>query len=309
MVDVAEVLNAVGVPWPDADTGKAREAGQAWKSLGAAAQAARDQGNNPANVLCANNTGKAMSAFSDYWNEFGGTGKNANLEVLVGCCNAMSDACDKFADAVDKAKSDLEEKAAEIGAAIGGGILLTVFTAGMSDAAASGVVAAIVPEAWAALTLLGTTLGEIATTVLGGAMLGFADAAMEQVTKNLVQLGFGEKASGPNWAELGQGVAVGSFAGFMGNTVVGAASGTTATASSAVSDDVAVIAPRLPGLVNAIPDAVNTPAGKALIDLSSKVTAQEAMSAAQGKPIDAPPVQTVIGELLDSKIESAAASD
>jgi hypothetical protein len=309
MVDVAEVLNAVGVPWPDADTDKAREAGQAWKSLGVAAQSALDQGNSAANVLCANNTGKAMSAFSDYWDEFGGTGKNANLAVLVGCCEAMSDACDKFADAVDKAKSDLEEKAAEIGAAIGGGILFTVFTAGMSDAAASGVVAAIVPEAWATLTLLGTTLGEIATTVLAGAMLGFADAAIEQVTKNLIQLGFGEKVSAPNWSELGQGVAVGSLAGFLGNTMVGAASGTSATEGAAVSDDVAVIAPRLPGLVNAIPDAVNTPAGKALIDLSSKVTAQEAVSAAQGKPIETPSVQTVVGELLDSKIEAAAESD
>ncbi len=155
MVDVAEILNAVGVPWPDADTDKARQAGEAWKNLGTAAQAALDQGNNAANVLCANNTGKAMSAFSDYWNEFGGSGRTANLEVLVGCCNAMSDARDKFADAVDKAKSDLEEKAAEIGAAIGGGVILTVFTAGASDAAASGVVAAIVPEAVATVELLG----------------------------------------------------------------------------------------------------------------------------------------------------------
>jgi hypothetical protein len=309
MVDVAEVLNAVGIPWPDADTGKARQAGQDWKGLGMAAQAALDQGNNAANVLCANNTGQAMAAFSQYWDEFGGTGKTANLEVLVGCCNAMSEACDNFADAVDKAKSDLEEKAAEIGAAIGGGIALTLFTAGMSDAAASGVVAAIVPEAWAAVSLLGTTVGEIASTILGGAMLGFADTAMEQVTKNLVQLGFGEKVTGPDWSEIGQGVAIGSVAGFLGKTVVGAASGATASASSSVSDDVAVLAPKLPGMVNAIPDAVNTPAGKALIDLSSKVTAQDAVTAAQGKPIDAPSVQTIIGELLDSKIEAAADSD
>lgn len=132
---------------------------------------------------------------------------------------------------------------------------------------------------------------------------------MEQVTKNLVQLGFGEKVTGPDWSEIGQGVAIGSVAGFLGKTVVGAASGATASASSSVSDDVAVLAPKLPGMVNAIPDAVNTPAGKALIDLSSKVTAQDAVTAAQGKPIDAPSVQTIIGELLDSKIEAAADSD
>ncbi|HEX3778311.1 MAG TPA: hypothetical protein VHX38_01470 [Pseudonocardiaceae bacterium] len=308
MVDVAEVLNAVGVPWPDANTEKATDAANAWKALGAAAQTALEEGNNAANVLCANNTGQAMTAFSQYWDEFGGTGKAANLQVLVGCCNAMAQACNQFENAVTTARKDLAEKAAEITAAVGGGVLLTLVTAGFSDAAASAAVAAIVPEAVATFTLLGATVADIAGTVLAGAAMGLLETTMAQVTTAAIQLGFGQKPTMPTTLDEVNALVVGGFTGPIGAGIAGSAKAGTAAAAAGLSDDISVVAPKLPGLMNSLPDAVDTPAGKALVDLVSKTTASGMVNIAENKDPEMPSTEEVVGAMLDSKIESAADS-
>ncbi len=299
--------NEFGIPWPDADSGRARQAAEAWKALGGAAQAAMDQGNNAANVLCANNTGKAMSAFSGYWDEFGGRSSSANLPVLVSCCTAMANACDQFADAVDKAKHDIEEKAVEIGAAIGGGLILTLFTAGISDAAAEGVVAALVPEAIASFELLGTTVAAMATTVLSGAALGLLEATVAQVTSVVTKLGFGDTPKMPTMSDEISALVAGGITGSLGAGLTNSAK--AGTAAAGLADDVNVVAPQLPKLLNSLPDAVDTPAGKALVDLVSKTEAQGIVNAAQGKSPEMPSTEEVVGALLDSKIEAAAESD
>ena len=38
MVSFAEALNRCGIPWPDADTDKARQAADAWRALASAAE-------------------------------------------------------------------------------------------------------------------------------------------------------------------------------------------------------------------------------------------------------------------------------
>jgi hypothetical protein len=173
----------------------------------------------------------------------------------------------QFAAAVDKAKHDLEEKATEIAAAIGGGVLLTIFTAGFSDAAASAAVAAIVPDAVASFALLGTTVADVAGTVLAGAAMGLLETTMAQVTTAITQLGFGDKPSMPTTLDEVNALVVGGLAGPLSAGMVGSAKAGTAAAAAGLSDDISVVAPELLSLMNSLPDAVDTPAGKALVDL------------------------------------------
>jgi hypothetical protein len=51
----------------------------------------------------------------------------------------------------------------------------------------------------------------------------------------------------------------------------------------------------------AIPDALNTPAGKALLDLASA----SAATVFTGQHADPPSVEDILGEVLDTKTESA----
>lgn len=304
MTSAASILNDFGIPWPDANTANTREAADAWAQLASAAEDAMSQGNGSARSLCANNTGAAMDAFSQYWDSIGGSGKTAKLPLLIECCQQMAQVCTEFANTVDEVKRKLEETAAEMAAAIAGGAVLTFFTLGVSDAVGDAAAAALVPAALGSIEVLGVTLEDLIAALIGGAAMSTLDAMFEQLTSASVKAAFGDPQDsvGSSASEVAWATVLGGIGGAIGTSVAGA----TATAANALgatyAQELSSLDSQLPGMVAAIPAALDTPAGKALLNLASA----SAATAVTGQPADPPSVEDILGEVLDSKIESAA---
>lgn len=301
MTSVASILNDVGVPWPDANTGNAREAAAAWTQLANTAEDALSRAGGIARSLCANNTGPAMDAFGQYWDAIGGSGQTAKLPLLIECCREMAKVCGRFADAVDAAKTKLEETAAEIAAALAGGAVFTLITFGASDVIGDAAAAALVPVALGAIEVLGVTLEELIAALAGGAAMGTLDAMFEQLTSASVAAAFGDTQDPASATDVAWAAALGGIGGVIGTGVAGA----TTTASNALgatyAEELSSLDSRLPGMIAAIPDALDTPAGKALIDLGSA----SAANAVTGQSTDPPSVEEILGEVMDAKIEAA----
>lgn len=317
-MDVASVLNRFGIPWPDADSDKARQAASAWTAIANAANDALGKSSTAVSELAANNSGPAMEAFSQYWTQVGGTpdecttaDAKAMLPVLIQAADALASACHDFAQAVDDAKRKLEEVAAEIGTAIIAGGVATLFTAGLSDLIGAGVSAGLVAAGMDAITILGTSLDTIVTGLATGAVAGGVDAILDAGLTGGVKADLGDTASGEDnmFGNLIKGVALGAVTGGAGKMVEGATQTAADATLTHLPDSVAALVPDLPTVIAAIPEAATTPAGQALTKLTTEYAAKSAVNAPQGKDTDSPTVQEILGEVLDSKIEGAAEPD
>ena len=314
-MSVASILNDFGIPWPDADTGKARDAAAAWKALGSAAEDALGRTSSAAASLSAHNTGPAMDSFNEYWGGIGGPSDactvgppTAMLPLLIEACDALSTACTNFANAVDETKSKLEEIAAELATAVTAGALATVFTLGISDAVSAGVSTALIGTALGSIELLGTTIADIVATMAVGAIFGAVDDLLDTGLSNGVKVQLGGTASTPlqEGISLLDSVLIGGLSGGVG-TVVADGVKTVAVAGLAnLPDTVSTVIPDLPLILASLPDATESTAGKVLISLSSDYAASKAVNGVQGNPTDLPNLQDLLGEILDAKIEGAA---
>jgi hypothetical protein len=314
-MSTASILNDFGIPWPDADTGKARDAAKAWTAIANAATDALSQTSSAAAALSAHNTGPAMDSFNQYWEGIGGTpdactvaGDKAMLPVLIEACNALSTACTNFADAVDETKSKLEETAGEIAAAITAGAVATFFTIGISDAVSTLATGALVGTAVGDVALLGTTVAEIVGTMAVGAVFGVVDNIMETGLSNGIKVDLGEDPEGPGEAGLSllDSILIGGLTGGIGTVATDGVKTIAPIALASLPDDVSTVIPNLPAILAALPDATESTAGKVLIKLSSEYAAGNVVNGVQGKPTDAPTLQELMGEILNAKIEGAA---
>jgi hypothetical protein len=125
--------------WPDADTGKLRSAASAWR---AAAQSIDTTSWEAQGAIDSISTGDdTAQAITQFWGQTFTPGDQRTLLAgLEAVCNALGDACDKYAQAVDDAHSKMKDALAATGIVVGIttiiGILATPFTLGGSDAAA-----------------------------------------------------------------------------------------------------------------------------------------------------------------------------
>jgi hypothetical protein len=313
-MDAATILNRFGIPWPDADSDKARQAGDAWAAIANAANDALGKSSTAVSELTANNTGPAMDAFSQYWSMVGGTpdecttaDAKAMLPVLIQAANALASACHDFAQAVDDARNKLEEIAAEIGTAIAAGGIATLVTVGLSDVASGLVSAGLVAAGLDAITVLGVSLDTIVTGMVTGALAGGIDAVLESGLTSSVKADFDDTTPDNDniYVDLFSGVTLGAITGGAGKVVVGAAQKAAEVALTHLPDSLAAAIPDLPTVINAIPDAAATPAGQTITKLSTEYATKSAVDAPQGKDTDPLGIQEVLGEFLDAKIEAA----
>jgi hypothetical protein len=190
---------------------------------------------------------------------------------------------------------------------VAGGVA-TLFTAGLSDVIGAGVSAGLVAAGLDAVTVLGTSLETIVTGLATGAVAGGVDAILDAGLTSGVKADLGDTTSGEDnmYGNLIKGVALGALTGGAGKTVEGAAQTAADATLTHLPDSVAALVPDLPTVVAAIPDATATPAGQALTKLTTEYAAESAVNAPQGKDADPPTMQTILGEVLDSKIEGAA---
>lgn len=147
-MDIGDILRDLGVPWPEADETRLREAAQYWKQLAEACHDACEYGNRASRAVTDNNAGEAIDAFERYWNKFGD--RKGALPLAAQACDELSKACDQCADAVAELKQKIEHAGEETLAAAGiiaVGVVGTVVTVGVSDGIADTVAAGLVSTA------------------------------------------------------------------------------------------------------------------------------------------------------------------
>ncbi|MFE9427725.1 restriction endonuclease fold toxin-2 domain-containing protein [Kitasatospora sp. NPDC006697] len=164
-------IPVIGKFWPQGDPDKLRHAAQVWAKCASLIDTAQSNAAGHASVIKAECDGQAFEAFHAYAATIyadrpqGGTTTSAGLplmENLSAACRVMHDTCQKYADAIDTCRDTLIGLATTAGLVTAGGILLTVFTFGGSDAAAAAADAGIAAEAAAAADALATAEADAA---------------------------------------------------------------------------------------------------------------------------------------------------
>lgn len=230
MPDVGGILRDMHLPWPEADEDALREAAAAWRRLADALSDGCGRANSAADSLTSNNEGAAVDAFQRYWDKYGHRGKGA-LPLAAEACDAMGNACSKYADNVGEIKRKIEEAGAEIGATLAIGTVGAFFTFGAAEGGADAISAGLLDYASDQIVMLGTKLaGELedlsgtvaeavnagtqalatsidtdgAVSVLGsgivGGVNGVGSATLNGIADDEIQELFGDKPLNPGTA-------------------------------------------------------------------------------------------------------------
>lgn len=133
--------------WPAGDPERLRAAARAWRQAAATTADLGGGLHGAITGLVGNNTGPALGLIEGFWGRIWGTADAPVLSAAVSACGALAAACDAYAQHVDDVRREVEEIAAEVVAITAAGLLLTVVTAGASDAVAAAGDAALIARA------------------------------------------------------------------------------------------------------------------------------------------------------------------
>ena len=183
MPDVGSILRELHIPWPAANEGSLREAAASWTSLAETIRDNHGMTSSAAASLTSNNSGQAIDAFESYWSKFGGS--SGLLPRGADACDAMAQACNKYADAVGQAKSKIEEAGAEVAAALVVGTIGAFFTFGATEAVADSIAAGLTETVAEIFFWLGDQVG----LILDDAMYTVAQAVSTEVAQSIVTSG------------------------------------------------------------------------------------------------------------------------
>ncbi|WP_030241805.1 restriction endonuclease fold toxin-2 domain-containing protein [Streptomyces sp. NRRL S-350] len=169
--------------WPQGDPDKLRQAGSDWQNLGRLVNTLGLQGNDQVQTVTATSTSSAVDGFTANWSKMyqDCVVRGPLLNSISDAASKLSAACNSYAQAIDDLRSKLQDLAVGAGIVAGVGIGLTIFTLGISDAAAAGGEAAIAGEAGAAA--LAMTAGIEGSAEL--AVLAEAEAIVNEAAAGL----------------------------------------------------------------------------------------------------------------------------
>ncbi|MCX4745798.1 hypothetical protein OG455_09720 [Kitasatospora sp. NBC_01287] len=154
--------------WPQADSGKLRQAATDWQHLAQLVSRLGIEGDKQVSTVTASSSAAAVDSFVANWSKMYVDCATAPLlNSIAAAAGQLDAACTSYAQAVDDLRSTLEGLAAGATVVAGAGIALTIFTLGASDAAAAGGEAAIAAEAGsAALAMTAEVEGSAELAVL-----------------------------------------------------------------------------------------------------------------------------------------------
>src|SRR5207302_1322456 len=196
-----------GLFWPQGDPGKLRQAAQAWREMGSALTAAEGTCHGAASLVVGSNEGPAIDAFSHYCSKWEGGG--GYFELSAQSCGQMAEALDRYATAIDQARQRVEEIAATAATVLAVGLILTVVTVGISDAAAGAASAGLVAAAAAVGVDLSATVASIGGTILAGAAIGAAASAVVDTAIQIEHIDLFHDQKSFNWDELQHSLEIG----------------------------------------------------------------------------------------------------
>ncbi|MGP3989049.1 WXG100-like domain-containing protein [Streptomyces sp. 3N207] len=174
------LVEKMGMWWPDADEGKLREAARHWREFAKVVGDVTQETNSKSGTLIMTNSGEAIDTFEIFWGRYyrAGNGWLADLEKAA---LALAKFLDRYADEVDQAKKDIDNRLTIDATAIVLSIALVIPTGGASSAGAGGVTAAMLRFAASRGAALSVATAELVETTLTTAVL----AGLEGITINL----------------------------------------------------------------------------------------------------------------------------
>ncbi|MFB9636609.1 DUF6531 domain-containing protein [Streptomyces spiralis] len=179
--EARKILLKLGLWWPEADSGKLRDAAKAWRTFAESVDDVRGPVHRSASSIIHHNTGHAIDAFEKFWGRYARGQDGGWLSDLAESAREMAKALDKFADAIDDAIHKLWVQIGIDAAVIAGGVALAFFTAGLASGAAVAVADAIVELGATLGVAVSATVAEIAAGTLVAAAFG----GVESVTVDL----------------------------------------------------------------------------------------------------------------------------
>lgn len=171
----------LGVDWPDGDSGKCRQAAGYWRQAAAALEDARGRTQAASQAVTATGAGETVDAFA------GDVGRLTGfLDAAAAECRTLAGALDQYADQLDTTHHRLIVLAEQVAADIAVTVAFGFITAGLSDLAGAGVLAAFGVEALTELSGLALAVARIATTLAYYALDSVVYGAMDQGSQALV---------------------------------------------------------------------------------------------------------------------------
>ncbi|MGW7529788.1 DUF6531 domain-containing protein [Streptomyces sp. NPDC054783] len=175
------ILLDMGLWWPEADSGKLRDAAKAWRAFADSVDDVRSPVHRSASGIIHNNTGESIEAFRKFWGRYAQGKDGGWLSDLAKSSRDMASALEKFADAIDDAINKLWTRIAIDAAVIAGGVALAIMTAGIASGAAAAAADAVIEFG----ATIGVGVSAVVADIIGGAFAGVAFGGVESVTVDL----------------------------------------------------------------------------------------------------------------------------
>ncbi|MDF3298560.1 DUF6531 domain-containing protein [Streptomyces tropicalis] len=175
------ILLDMGLWWPEADSGKLRDAAKAWRAFADSVDDVRSPVHRSASGIIHNNTGESIEAFHKFWDRYAKDKDGGWLSDLAKTSRDMASALDKFADGIDDAINKLWTRIAIDAAVIAGGVALAIMTAGIASGAAAAAADAVIEFG----ATIGVGVSAVVADIIGGAFAGVAFGGVESVTVDL----------------------------------------------------------------------------------------------------------------------------
>ncbi|MEV7504783.1 DUF6531 domain-containing protein [Streptomyces sp. NPDC093018] len=172
------VLLKLGLWWPEADSGKLRDAAKAWRAFADSVDDVRSPVHRSASGIIHNNTGESIEAFDKFWGRYAQGKDGGWLSDLSHSARQMAGMLDKLADAIDDAINKLWTRIAVDAAVIAGGITLAVMTAGIASGAAAAAADAVIEFG----ATVGVGISAAVADITAAAFVGVAFGGVESVT-------------------------------------------------------------------------------------------------------------------------------
>ncbi|MGB8201452.1 MAG: hypothetical protein WCF33_17475, partial [Pseudonocardiaceae bacterium] len=134
------VENILAKFWPQGNPDALRRVADDWHILAGRLQTVGQEGDRICGQILAENSSSAVDGFASTWRQLHGGnfgGKKSLVDALADACAKLEAACRAYADRIDQQREALRDLAIGAGVVAGAGIVLTVFTFGISDAAAA----------------------------------------------------------------------------------------------------------------------------------------------------------------------------
>lgn len=173
--------------WPQGDPKKLRQAAADWKRVAELISRLGVEGDKRVQKVTASSKASAVDSFAANWAKMhdGCATSGPLLNSVTNAAFKLGTACESYAKAVEDLRDTLEDLAIAAGVVAGVGIALTVFTFGISDAAAAGGEAALVAEA-------GTAAVAMTAAIEGSAelaVLAEAAAVVDAAAASIIPVG------------------------------------------------------------------------------------------------------------------------